>query len=70
MPFHCTQFEQSPLSVKITTVWDVLPDDMKSCTSISMFRTELKGLLNTAQLCNHILSHGILTIMNELDFDS
>ena len=51
--FCRTVFGKSAFSVKATTQWNVLPDDMKSCSSISAFRTRLKNLLKAAQLCGH-----------------
>ena len=38
IPFHHTAFGQSAFSVKATSQWNVLPDDTKNCSSISMFK--------------------------------
>ena len=53
VPFRRTAFGQSAFSVKATNQWNTLPDDVRSCSSISTFKTNLKRLLKAAQLCTH-----------------
>ena len=53
LPFRRTAFGQSAFSVKATNQWKTLPDNVRSCSSISTFKTNLKRLLKAAQLCTH-----------------
>ena len=53
VPFRRTAFGQSAFSVKATTQWNALPNDIKNCDSLSSFKTKLKSLLKDSQTCNH-----------------
>lgn len=59
IPFCRTAFGHSAFSLQATKQWNTLPDDGRSCSYISTFKSILGGLLKTAQLCTHwSLLHG------------
>ena len=61
-PFHHTAFGQSAFSVKATTQWNVLPDDMKNCSFINTFKAKLKHLLKT-----RMENEGTLSVLSDVD---
>lgn len=51
--FRRTVFGQSAFSVKASNQWNALPDDVRSSSSFSSFKTNLKRHLKGTQLCTH-----------------
>lgn len=41
--FHHSTFGLSSFSVKATTHWNALPEDIKGCTPIGLFKLKLKS---------------------------
>ncbi len=53
IPFCRTTFGQSAFSFKATTQWNAITDDIKSCSCIKNFKSQLKMFLKNTQICNH-----------------